>query len=146
MTESEARLIEESQAKKARQLSMAQLKARATNAKRKPATRTTQTSSYVRDAAVAEYVKRHAKGHRDLCDQQAPFVNKQNEAYLECHHIIWLKGGDDTIENTAALCPNCHRRMHVLNRKSDRDKLTKRAINRDQDQPSVLPEVTQERV
>lgn len=23
--------------------------------------------------------------------------------------------GEDTIENTVALCPNCHRKMHVIN-------------------------------
>jgi 5-methylcytosine-specific restriction protein A len=132
LTETEARAIEESQAKKARQLSMAELKARAAKAKKTPAQRTTQTSVYVRDAAVAEYVKRLAKGHCDLCGQQAPFENKQNEAYLECHHINWLaKGGEDTTANTVALCPNCHRKMHVLNRKADREKLMERAAARD---------------
>jgi 5-methylcytosine-specific restriction protein A len=143
LTETEARAIEESQARKARQLSMAELKARATKAKKTPATRTTQTSAYVRDAAVAEYVKRLAKEHCDLCDQQAPFANKQNEAYLECHHIIWLaKGDEDTIENTVALCPNCHRKMHVLNRKSDREKLTERAAARDLSEPVKVFEST----
>ncbi|WP_296863638.1 HNH endonuclease [Thermosyntropha sp.] len=29
-------------------------------------------------------------------------------------HIEWLsRGGTDTIDNTVALCPNCHRKMHV---------------------------------
>jgi 5-methylcytosine-specific restriction protein A len=136
LTEAEARAIEESQAKKARQLSMGELKARAAKTKKTPATRITQTSAFVRDAAVAEYVKRLAKGHCDLCCQQAPFANKQNEAYLECHHIIWLaKGGEDTIENTVALCPNCHRKMHVLNRKTDREKLIERAATRDLNEP-----------
>ncbi|WP_429628901.1 HNH endonuclease [Tunturiibacter psychrotolerans] len=47
------------------------------------------------------------------------------QPYLECHHIVWLaRGGDDTIENTVAMCPNCHRRMHVLD---DRRKLTELA-------------------
>ena len=42
----------------------------------------------------------------DLCEQPAPFQNKSNEAYLECHQIIWLaQGGEDTIANTVALCP-----------------------------------------
>jgi 5-methylcytosine-specific restriction protein A len=27
--------------------------------------------------------------------------------------------GDDTIENTVALCPNCHRKMDVLNDAQD---------------------------
>ncbi|WP_347342542.1 hypothetical protein [Bradyrhizobium diazoefficiens] len=33
--------------------------------------------------------------------------------------------------NTVALCPNCHRKMHVLNAKADRDQLLKHAIERD---------------
>lgn len=33
--------------------------------------------------------------------------------YLEVHHIIFLaQGGDDTVDNAEALCPNCHRRKH----------------------------------
>lgn len=41
--------------------------------------------------------------------------DKDGNPYLESHHIIWLsKGGDDSIENTVALCPNCHRKMHVI--------------------------------
>lgn len=40
--------------------------------------------------------------------------------YLESHHIIWLAaGGADSVDNTIALCPNCHRKMHVINDSSD---------------------------
>ncbi|MEO1942713.1 MAG: HNH endonuclease [Candidatus Thioglobus sp.] len=40
------------------------------------------------------------------------------------HHIHQLAdGGEDTTENAVALCPNCHRMMHSLNRKSDIDML-----------------------
>lgn len=138
LTAAEARVIEESQAKKARQLSTGELKARAQRAKKSPSVRLAQTSAFVRDAAVAEYVKRIADGVCDLCKQPAPFKNKQNHAYLECHHIVWLaKGGDDTIGNTVALCPNCHRKMHVLNTKTDRELLLKRAINREDDGNTV---------
>ncbi|WP_258000386.1 HNH endonuclease [Pseudomonas aeruginosa] len=42
-------------------------------------------------------------------------------AHTETHHIEWLaNGGEDTVENTVALCPNCHRKMHVVNDESDR--------------------------
>jgi len=60
--------------------------------------------------------KRRANGVCQLCRKEAPFKNKNGEPYLETHHIKPLsKAGADTIENTVALCPNCHRRMHVLN-------------------------------
>jgi len=32
---------------------------------------------------------------------------------LEVHHKVPLaEGGDDTVENAIALCPNCHRHAH----------------------------------
>jgi hypothetical protein len=131
LTAEQARVIEDSHARKARQLSTEKLKALAEKAKKKPAIRTAQTTAFVRDAAVAEYAKRLAKGICDLCEMPAPFQNRQNVDYLECHHIIWLaKGGDDTIENAVALCPNCHRKMHVLNRKTDKERLASRVNSR----------------
>jgi len=34
--------------------------------------------------------------------------------------LDWLsKGGEDTVENTVALCPNCHKKMHILNSEKD---------------------------
>jgi 5-methylcytosine-specific restriction protein A len=127
-TEEQARGIEEAHARIARTLSNDELKARAKGAKKKPTVRTTEAAVYVRDAAVAEYAKRLAAGKCDLCEQAAPFKNKQNQAYLECHHIVWLaQGGEDTIDNAVALCPNCHRKMHVLNQTADKAKLVKRA-------------------
>jgi len=51
----------------------------------------------------------------------APFNKKNGDPYLETYHVIWLaEGGDDSIENTVSLCPNCHRKMHVVNSKADR--------------------------
>lgn len=124
----QARAIEDEQARKARRLSMQELEARAKSAKKKPAVRTAQVIVYVRDASVAEYSKRRANGMCDLCEEKAPFQNRRNEAYLECHHVEWLaQGGQDIIQNTVALCPNCHRKMHILNLKSDKQKLAKRA-------------------
>jgi 5-methylcytosine-specific restriction protein A len=103
----------------------------AKKAKKKPAVRPVQTVAYVRDAAVAEYAKRLAAGICDLCERAAPFKNKQHQPYLECHYIVWLaQGGEDTIENTVALCPNCHSKMHVLNHKADKAKLSERAASR----------------
>ncbi|WP_244850561.1 HNH endonuclease [Brevibacillus halotolerans] len=39
---------------------------------------------------------------------------------METHHIQWLsRYGADSIENTVALCPNCHRKMHILDLEED---------------------------
>jgi len=64
-------------------------------------------------------------GTCELCDQPAPFTKKNGDPYLEVHHVKQLAdGGEDTINNAVALCPNCHRKMHSLGLKSDLAKLT----------------------
>jgi predicted HNH restriction endonuclease len=47
-------------------------------------------------------------------ERKAPFNRKSNGTpYLEVHHIVRLAdGGEDTVENAIALCPNCHREKH----------------------------------
>lgn len=42
-----------------------------------------------------------------------PFRRLDGEIFLEVHHIIPLsEGGEDTVANAEALCPNCHREKH----------------------------------
>ena len=82
------------------------------------------SSVYVRNPYVAEYAKRRAKGICQLCGQPAPFCDQKGRPYLESHHIEWLsQGGADTTSNTAALCPNCHKKMHIVNDPKDVQKL-----------------------
>lgn len=70
---------------------------------------------YQRNIFVAENAKRRAGGYCELCCEEAPFLDKNGKPYLEIHHIEWLsKGGADSIENTVALCPNCHKKMHII--------------------------------
>jgi len=84
-----------------------------------PGYRNVAAGQYDRNEAVAEYVKRAAKGQCGLCEQPAPFETSDGP-YLESHHVIHLtRGGADKISNAVALCPNCHRRMHVLDRPED---------------------------
>lgn len=86
--------------------------------------RNTQTKYYMRSDAIVQLAKRMANGICQLCEQPAPFKDQNGEPYLETHHIEWLAhGGADTVENTVALCPNCHKKMHIVNAESDRDKL-----------------------
>ena len=80
------------------------------------------------NAYVAEFTRRRAAGICQLCNHQAPFSTKKDEPYLENHHIVDLtKGGEDSIDNCVALCPNCHQKMHVLNLRDDRKKLWQEA-------------------
>jgi len=87
---------------------------------KKPKKKKVSTTGYERDPYVVEYAKRRANGKCQLCSEKAPFNNVIGKPYLEAHHIIWLsKGGTDSINNTVALYPNCHRKMHILNAKRD---------------------------
>jgi hypothetical protein len=70
-------------------------------------------TSFRRDAAVRAWVYERAAGRCELCLATAPFVTDDDEGFLEIHHVVRLaEGGRDTVDNTVALCPNCHRRCH----------------------------------
>ena len=112
--------MRENKEKEARRLSDDELKKRLKYVKRQAAKREVSSATYERNLYVAEFVKRKANGICQLCEKPAPFNDKKGEPFLESHHIVWLsEGGEDTIENSTALCPNCHRKMHILNQKSD---------------------------
>lgn len=55
-----------------------------------------------------------ANGKCQCCGKEAPFKRKSDSTpYLEVHHKIQLaNGGEDSVENSIALCPNCHREKH----------------------------------
>lgn len=111
----------------AKRLSDKEVEARAKAASGKGGFREVVSKQYGRDPWVAEQAKREAGGVCQLCEQPAPFINRNGEPFLETHHIEWLaKGGKDSIQNTVALCPNCHRRMHALDDSSDVEKLKTR--------------------
>lgn len=83
-------------------------------------------TQYKRDAYIAEYAKQRANGVCQLCGNEAPFKDVKGKPYLESHHIIWIsKGGEDSIQNTVALCPNCHKKMHVVGTQEEIDFLIK---------------------
>lgn len=87
------------------------------------------SKNYYRDQEIAEYAVRRAQGKCDLCNCNAPFLKEDGTPYLEAHHVQWLsKGGEDSINNIVALCPNCHKRIHVLNKEEDHKKLVQRLI------------------
>jgi 5-methylcytosine-specific restriction enzyme A len=68
---------------------------------------------YERSEAVRVYVLRRANGKCEGCEQLAPFNNNKGDPYLEPHHITRVADkGPDNPQWVAALCPNCHRRIH----------------------------------
>ncbi|MED4780953.1 NUDIX domain-containing protein [Brevibacillus choshinensis] len=83
-------------------------------APKKPDTVTVVSTAYKRNPDVIIEVLNRANGVCEDCKKPSPFLRKNDlTPYLEVHHVIPLaEGGDDTVENAKALCPNCHRQAH----------------------------------
>lgn len=72
------------------------------------------TTVFWRNPDVIAEVLLRAAGVCEICGNPAPFNRKSDGTpYLEVHHRITLaSGGEDTVDNAVATCPNCHRREH----------------------------------
>jgi 5-methylcytosine-specific restriction endonuclease McrA len=72
------------------------------------------TYAYIRNADVVAEALFRARGKCESCGKDAPFLKSSNQQpYLEVHHRIQLAaGGEDTLANVIAVCPNCHRFAH----------------------------------
>ena len=132
MTAEAFEAVQEKKRQQAESMSLSALeKAAKANSKSRPGTRKVNSTQIVRDPYVSEYTKCLANGKCELCGQPAPFKDSKGKPYLETHHIKWLsKGGSDSIDNTVGLCPNCHRKMHVINDPTDVKKLQDVAASR----------------
>ncbi|MCL2414821.1 MAG: HNH endonuclease [Bacteroidales bacterium] len=92
---------------------------------KKPTSTSAQINVFLRNPDVKAEVLHRACGHCEYCQSPAPFKkDSDGEDFLEVHHIISLaQGGDDTVENAVALCPNCHRHAHYGKNSFDIEKL-----------------------
>lgn len=63
---------------------------------------------------IAEVYYR-ANGFCESCRQYAPFNKKSDgKPYLEIHRKVSFEaGGEDTVENTIAVCPNCRKKLEL---------------------------------
>jgi predicted HNH restriction endonuclease len=87
---------------------------RLANAPRIPELGTVTSQVFIRNPDVVAEVLSRARGHCEFCGNAAPFQKRRDgEPYLEIHHLKMLAdGGEDTVENAKAACPNCHRKEH----------------------------------
>ncbi|MEZ5288042.1 MAG: HNH endonuclease [Vicinamibacterales bacterium] len=71
-------------------------------------------SSYRQRAdIIRRYVLARAHGVCDACGTDAPFRREDGSPYLEPHHLRRVADdGPDHPTRVAAVCPNCHRRVH----------------------------------
>lgn len=87
---------------------------RISSSESQPKQATAIVTVYLRNPNVVVEVLNRANGHCERCESLAPFRRKKDRTpYLEVHHKKRLAdGGEDTVENAIALCPNCHRELH----------------------------------
>ena len=69
---------------------------------------------FVRNPDVVAETLFRAQGNCEHCRRAAPFMRRTDGSpYLEVHHKTPLsQGGQDTVANAMAVCPNCHRELH----------------------------------
>lgn len=89
-------------------------KRRLKTANPKPKQVTVSTTVFRRNPDVIAEVLVRASGKCEDCERSAPFRRRTDDSpYLEVHHRTQLSvGGEDTIKNAIALCPNCHKKAH----------------------------------
>lgn len=89
-----------------------------------PSERIVTSKQKVRNPVLARFAKMRANGKCELCGQPAPFKDCDGKPYLEEHHLVPVaEDGKDNKNNVCALCPNCHRRMHVVKDPKDIEKI-----------------------
>ena len=95
-------------------LTSAQRQKRLKQAPKKPEKIAITTTAYQRNPDVVAEVLVRDMGICESCRKPAPFKRRTDKTpYLEVHHLKRLvDGGQDTVKNAMALCPNCHRKAH----------------------------------
>jgi 5-methylcytosine-specific restriction protein A len=80
----------------------------------KPIRTAVTVNRFIRNPDVVAECLYLAKGKCGKCKEPAPFKRLiDGTPFLEVHHKKPLsEGGPDTVENTIALCPNCHAQTH----------------------------------
>jgi len=89
-------------------------KKRLEKASRKPTKFLGIVSLYKRNPDVVAEVLARAGDKCEACGGKAPFNRRTDGSpFLEVHHKMFLSaGGEDTVDNAVAICPNCHREKH----------------------------------
>ncbi|HBX65846.1 MAG: hypothetical protein CL670_10405 [Balneola sp.] len=87
---------------------------RIANAEKRPKRQRVYSYTYRRNPDIIVEALKRADGFCENCKKPAPFHRASDGTpFLEVHHIKSLSdGGEDTLENVVALCPNCHRKKH----------------------------------
>jgi len=108
------------------QFDQKKLAEKARSAGKVPKKKTVKSSSYERSPEIVAYTQKRANYCCEIegCGYEG-FVKEDGARYIEVHHVQPLsEGGEDSIENTIAACPNCHRELHFS---EDKEQLARSA-------------------
>lgn len=109
------------------------------------AERTVKTKVTQVNPIIALLVHMRAKGICELCGHKAPF-EYNGSPYLELHHIVPAsEGGMDSLDNIAAVCPNCNARLGKLGNATDKKRLIENIKNNNNDLFESLKKVEREK-
>ncbi len=112
----------------------------ATHIKSQPSERTVVTKRMSRNPLLLSYALLRAGGICEYCGNPAPF-NYNGEPYLQITYITpFSKGGIESADNIAAVCPNCNCRLAMIGTDDDIDKLRRNVeINEEKLQKRLYP-------
>lgn len=104
----------DAQVARSRNLPGEERRKRLAKARRRPLRTQVVSTVFLRNPDVVAEVLCRSSGVCERCKKPAPFQRAADGIpYLEVHHKKRLvDGGDDTVENAIAVCPNCHREAH----------------------------------
>ena len=74
-----------------------------------------------RDRSISAYALKKANYLCQINENHKTFIQNNERNYVEGHHVIPMSAQDqfeysiDVPENIVALCPNCHRKVHLSN-------------------------------
>ena len=87
---------------------------------KQPKRKETKSTTYERDPNVVAWLLEKSQGICECCSEPAPFTKADGNFYLEVHHLKRLvDSGSDTVSNSIAVCPNCHRELHYGDKKQE---------------------------
>ncbi|WP_082702554.1 HNH endonuclease [Pseudacidovorax intermedius] len=111
---SRLRMKQEAETQRSLASAVEERRSRLAQAEKVPRKIVVQSVQYDRNPDVIAERLYLANGVCGGCGAKAPFIRRSNgDPYLEVHHVLPLsENGTDEVENTIALCPNCHREWH----------------------------------
>lgn len=97
----------------------------------RPQQREQTVIQYARNPQIRAWVLEQAGDTCELCSNKAPFIKEDGTPFLEIHHIKQLsQRGPDILENTVALCPNCHRHLHYGKGRNQKEQKLRKYVKR----------------